>query len=75
MLGLLFTGAYVLKGIKQVLHGPLNEHWAEGEHRVKEITAREIIVMAPLMALILVIGVYPAWILDVINKAMLMLFH
>jgi len=31
--------------------------------------------MAPLMALILVIGVYPAWILDVINKAMMTLFH
>jgi NADH:ubiquinone oxidoreductase subunit 4 (subunit M) len=30
--------------------------------------------MAPLMALILIIGVYPGWILDVINKAMMMLF-
>jgi NADH-quinone oxidoreductase subunit M len=75
MIGLLFTGAYVLKGIKNVLHGPLNEHWAQGEHKLTEINTREIIVMAPLMALILVIGVYPAWILDVINKAMLTLFH
>jgi NADH-quinone oxidoreductase subunit M len=75
MIGLLFTGAYVLKGVKNVLHGPLNEHWAHSEHKLTEINTREIIVMAPLMALILVIGVYPAWILDVINKAMLMLFH
>ncbi len=75
MIGLLFTGAYVLKGIKNVLHGPLNEHWAEGEHRLSEIKPREIIVMAPLMALILIIGIYPAWILDVINKSMMMLFH
>ncbi|MGZ9140118.1 MAG: complex I subunit 4 family protein, partial [Nitrospira sp.] len=30
MIGLLFTGAYILKGIKKVLHGPLNEHWAHG---------------------------------------------
>jgi NADH-quinone oxidoreductase subunit M len=74
MLGLLFTGAYILKGIMKVLHGPLNEHWAQGEHRVTEITAREVIVMAPLMALILVIGVWPAWILDVINKAVMHLF-
>ncbi len=74
MLGLLFTGAYVLKGIKQVLHGPLNEHWAHGVRRLTEITTREIVVMAPLMALILAIGLWPAWILDVINKAMLMLF-
>jgi NADH-quinone oxidoreductase subunit M len=74
MLGLLFTGAYILKGIKSVLHGPMNEHWAHGEHKLTEINTREILVMAPLMALILVIGVYPAWILDVINKAMVMLF-
>ncbi len=74
MIGLLFTGAYILKGIKQVLHGPLNEHWAHGEHKLTEINTREIVVMAPLMALILVIGLYPAWILDVINKAVMMLF-
>jgi NADH-quinone oxidoreductase subunit M len=75
MIGLLFTGAYILKGIKSVLHGPLNEHWAHGEHKLTEINLREIIVMVPLMILILVIGIYPAWILDVINKAMMMLFH
>jgi NADH-quinone oxidoreductase subunit M len=74
MLGLLFTGAYILKGIKSVLHGPMNEHWAHGEHKLTEINTREILVMAPLMALILVIGIYPAWILDVINKAMMMLY-
>jgi NADH-quinone oxidoreductase subunit M len=74
MLGLLFTGAYILKGIKNVLHGPLNEHWAHGEHKITEINTREIIVMAPLMALILIIGIWPGWILDVINKAMMMLY-
>jgi len=74
MLGLLFTGAYILKGIKNVLHGPMNEHWAHGEHKLTEINIREIIVMAPLMAMILWIGVWPAWILDVINKAVVSLF-
>lgn len=75
MLGLLFTGAYILKGIKKVLHGPLNEQWSHGEHILTEINRREIVVMAPLMVLILVIGIYPAWILDIINKATMMLFH
>jgi len=74
MLGLLFTGAYILKGIKNVLHGPMNEHWAHGDHKLSEINTREILVMAPLMVLILVIGVWPAWILDVINKAVVALF-
>jgi NADH-quinone oxidoreductase subunit M len=71
MIGLLFTGAYILKGIKKVLHGPLNEKWVG---HLKDISTREIIVMAPLMTLILVIGVWPAWILDVINKAVTVLF-
>lgn len=74
MLGLLLTGAYVLKGIKKVLHGPLNEERAHGEHRLKEINLREVLVMAPLMILILVIGVWPGWILDVINKFSLLVF-
>ncbi len=74
MLGLLFTGAYILKGIRKVLHGPLNEHWAHGEHKLTEINTREILVMVPLMVLILILGIWPMWLLDVINKAMLMLF-
>jgi NADH-quinone oxidoreductase subunit M len=71
MIGLLFTGAYILKGIKNVLHGPLNTRWVG---HMTEISTREIIVMVPLMALILVIGIWPAWILEVINKAVTMLF-
>jgi NADH-quinone oxidoreductase subunit M len=74
MLGLLMTGAYILKGIKKVLHGPMNEHWAHGEHKLTEINTREILVMVPLMVLILWIGIYPAWILNVINHAVTMLF-
>jgi NADH-quinone oxidoreductase subunit M len=71
MLGLLFTGAYILKGIKQVLHGPLNEEWIG---HLSEINLREIAVMAPLMILMLVTGIWPAWILEVINWAMVTLF-
>jgi NADH-quinone oxidoreductase subunit M len=71
MIGLLMTGAYILKAIKKVLHGPLNEHWVG---HLTEINVREIIVMAPLMIMILLTGIWPMWIMDVINKAMTMLF-
>jgi NADH-quinone oxidoreductase subunit M len=71
MIGLFFTGAYILKGIKQVLHGPLNDRW---KGHLSEINTREIIVIAPLMVLMLLIGVWPAWILDVINRAIIMFF-
>lgn len=83
MIGLFFTGVFVLKGLKQVLHGPLNERWVTNngdtptnEHGevLTEITFREVVVIAPLMVLMLWIGVWPAWILDVINRAVMMLF-
>lgn len=74
MIGLLMTGAYILKGIKKVLHGPLNDHWTHGEHKLTEISTREVVVMLPLMALILVLGIWPAWLLNVIDKAIGMLF-
>jgi NADH-quinone oxidoreductase subunit M len=74
MLGLLFTGAYILKGIMKVLHGPINEHWSHGEHKLTEINTREILVALPLMALILVIGLWPAWLVGVINETVARLF-
>ncbi len=66
MLGLLFTGAYILKGLRDVLQGPLNTRWVG---HLTDISVREIAVIAPLMVLMLWIGVWPMWILDVINKA------
>jgi NADH-quinone oxidoreductase subunit M len=71
MIGLLFTGAYILKGIMKVLHGPLNERWVG---HLTEINPREILVIAPLMVLMLSIGIWPNWILNVINRAVTMLF-
>jgi NADH-quinone oxidoreductase subunit M len=70
MLGLLFTGAYILKGIGKTLHGPVNETHID---HLSEINKREVVVMAPLMALMLWLGLWPAWMLEVINKAMIAL--
>ncbi|HUF39704.1 MAG TPA: NADH-quinone oxidoreductase subunit M [Anaerolineales bacterium] len=71
MLGLLFTGAYILKGIKSTLHGPLNTHWVG---HLTEINKRELFVIAPLMVLMLWLGIWPAWLLSVINGAVSALF-
>jgi NADH-quinone oxidoreductase subunit M len=71
MIGLFFTGAYILKGIKQVLHGPLNERW---KGHLSEINVREAFVITPLMVLMLMIGVWPSWILNVINRAVMMFY-
>jgi NADH-quinone oxidoreductase subunit M len=71
MIGLFFTGAYILKGIKQVLHGPLNERW---KGHLSEINVREAFIITPLMVLALVIGVWPAILLNVINRAVTMFY-
>jgi len=71
MLGLLITGAYILKAITKVLHGPLNEKWTD--HKM-EINRREIIAITPLMVLMLVIGIWPSWIVEVINETVMRLF-
>jgi NADH-quinone oxidoreductase subunit M len=72
MIGLFFTGAYILRGVKMVLHGPLNETWAG---HITEINARELLVIVPLMVMILWIGIWPAWILQVINNAVMPLIN
>jgi NADH-quinone oxidoreductase subunit M len=71
MIGLFFTGAYALKALKMVLHGPLNERWTG---HITDISFREIVVIAPLMALMLWIGLWPSWILGVINHAVMQWF-
>ncbi len=66
MIGLLFTGSYILKGIRAVLQGPFNLHWRDTR---LEIELREVIAIAPLLVLMLVTGVLPNWILTVINES------
>ncbi|NDJ84551.1 MAG: NADH-quinone oxidoreductase subunit M [Chloroflexi bacterium] len=76
MIGLLLTGAYILKGIQKELQGPPNQEWIdyhENEHSL-EVNLREMIAMAPLVALMLLTGVYPNWILEVIDSTVSSIF-
>ena len=65
MIGLLFTGAYILKAIGKVLHGPESE----AAHHVTEMNWMERIALAPLLVLMLATGLFPAWVLNVVNDA------
>jgi NADH-quinone oxidoreductase subunit M len=65
MLGLLITGAYILWGLYKTIFGPLNTKWVG--HNL-EISAREVIAIAPLLVLMLFTGVWPAWLVTVINE-------
>ncbi len=71
LIGLFFTGAYILKGIRSVLHGKRNEKYVG---HLTDMNTRELVVIVPLMALMLLIGIWPSWIVDMINKAVMMLY-
>ena len=71
MIGLFFTGGYILKGIRAVLHGPFNLRWRDYS---LELTPAELLGMAPLIALMLLTGVYPNWILPLINTTVSSIF-
>ena len=48
-----------------MMTGPVKD----GNDRLRDLLPREIVVVAPLIALLLVLGVYPKPALDVINPA------
>jgi NADH-quinone oxidoreductase subunit M len=70
MIGLLMTGAYILKGIGQTLHGPVNREWIG----LPDMTLREHLVIWPLMILMLSLGLWPRWLVAVINDTVSKLF-
>lgn len=70
-LGLLFTGAYLLWMVQRVLLGPLNQRWAG----LREIGFREVVAVAPLLVFIALTGLWPRWILVVINETIGRIFR
>jgi NADH-quinone oxidoreductase subunit M len=66
ILGVVITAAYFLwKVIQRVLLGTLNERWVN----LPDLHTYEVITLAPMAILMVLIGLYPSWILDTINSA------
>lgn len=64
VLGIVFTAAMFLwKVIQNVLLGKFNDKWAG----LQDLKGFEILTLAPLLVLMVLIGVYPSVILDTIN--------
>ncbi|MEV6305108.1 NADH-quinone oxidoreductase subunit M [Actinoplanes sp. NPDC051861] len=68
-LGIILAAAYVLWMIQRTTQGTLNPALAEVPAMSKDLTLREKVVVAPLIALLLVLGFYPKPVTDVINPA------
>ena len=64
-IGIILAATYLLRMIRRVLLGPLNEKWGG----LAEINLREIITLVPLMIFILGVGLYPKPILHYLTPA------
>src|SRR3984893_16020668 len=62
---LILSSIYILWLYQRVMTGPVTE----GNERIRDLVPREILVVAPLIALLLVLGIYPKPVLDIINPA------
>ncbi|HIE52654.1 MAG TPA: NADH-quinone oxidoreductase subunit M [Armatimonadetes bacterium] len=66
LLGIIITAAYFLWMIQRVLLGPVKERWKA----LPDMNWGEWISLAPLVALMISLGLYPAPLLNVINNTM-----
>jgi len=64
--GIVVTAGYVLWTLQRVWLGPLNEKYKD----IEEISTREIACLVPLLVIVLILGVYPAPILDIQNHTL-----
>ncbi|OSC43329.1 NADH-quinone oxidoreductase subunit M [Mycobacterium decipiens] len=62
---LVLSAIYMLWLYQRVMAGPV----AKGNERISDLVPREMVVVAPLIALLIVLGVYPKPVLDMINPA------
>ena len=67
--GIILAAAYVLWMVQRTTQGTLNPALTEVPAMHKDISLREKVVVAPLMALLILFGFYPKPLTDVINPA------
>lgn len=63
VLGILATAAFFLRMMEKVFLGPFNNKW----QGLTDMNARELCSILPLAVLIIALGVWPKWALDVMN--------
>ncbi|MEP6463306.1 MAG: NADH-quinone oxidoreductase subunit M [Frankiaceae bacterium] len=70
-LGIVLAALYILVMYQRIMHGPV----APAVRDFRDLSSREAWVIAPMLALILALGVYPKPLLDVINPAVKATLH
>lgn len=69
--GVVLTAAYMLWLTQRVFFGPMSEKWAN----LTDANNRELFYLITLLILVLIIGIYPSVIMDIINPATMNLMN
>jgi len=70
-IGIVINAAYLLWMVQRVLMGPLNPKWKD----VPDADRREVISLAPLMALTIFVGILPAFLINTFNNSLMAVVH
>ncbi|MBK5269350.1 MAG: NADH-quinone oxidoreductase subunit M, partial [Acidimicrobiia bacterium] len=65
LLGIVITAALFLRMVQKVFLGPLPERWSEWS----DLGAWELAAIVPMLVLVVVIGIAPAWLVNVVDSA------
>ena len=65
LLGIVVTAALFLRMLQRVFLGPLPDTW----NAWTDLHAREVVALVPMLILVVVIGIAPAWLINVIDSA------
>ncbi len=71
LLGIVLGAAYLLWTYERVFLGPLNEAYSD----LTDMSPREILAIAPLMVIVVFLGVYPQPLLELIDTTLVHLVH
>jgi NADH-quinone oxidoreductase subunit M len=64
-LGIVLTAAYMLWTLQRVFLGKANEKWGA----MPDVDGREIFMLVPLAIIVLVLGIYPSFMLNVMTSS------
>ena len=67
VIGILVTTAFFLRMLEKVFLGPFNAKWSE----LTDVDARELCALLPLVALTILLGLYPKPALDLMNATLI----
>jgi NADH-quinone oxidoreductase subunit M len=67
VIGLLVTAIFILTILQRVFNGPLNAKWSG----FADLTMQERVLIAPAIALMFVLGIYPQLLLGVVNSTVM----